>query len=90
MYDINKFREKLDKGFEIFQQLKIPEKEELLNRILDGLHANPTTGDLKKLKISTPFGMLQTPNGIKLSPTAQIIYQSPTGLIERKVSLQSL
>lgn len=90
LYDINKFRERLNSGFDLFKELNIEEKEDVLSNMLDGLHANATLGDLKKVKISTPFGKLQVPTGIKLSLNAELIYQSPTGLTERRVKLKDL
>nr|WP_321315353.1 type II CRISPR RNA-guided endonuclease Cas9 [uncultured Ligilactobacillus sp.] len=90
LYDINKFRQKLNDGIDLFKALDIEEKETILNNILVGLHANASFGDLKKLKISTPFGQTQIPSGIKLSPEAELIYQSPSGLIERRVKIKDL
>lgn len=90
LYDINKFRERLNNGFDLFKELSIEEKEDVLNNMLDGLHANASFGNLKKIKVSTPFGQLQVPTGIKLSPNAELIYQSPTGLTERRVKLKDL
>ena len=90
LYDINKFRERLNSGLDLFKKLSIGEKENVLDNMLDGLHANATLGDLKKIKILTPFGKLQIPTGIKLSSNAELIYQSPTGLIERRVKLKDL
>ncbi|WP_436684662.1 Cas9 endonuclease PAM-interacting domain-containing protein [Lactiplantibacillus plantarum] len=55
-----------------------------------GLHANASYGDLKVLGVKTDFGKLQVPGGIKLTGDAEIIYQSPTGLFERKISLKDL
>ncbi|HIX01163.1 MAG TPA: type II CRISPR RNA-guided endonuclease Cas9 [Candidatus Ligilactobacillus excrementigallinarum] len=90
LYDINKFRKRLNDGYELYKSFEIQEKETIINAILDGLHANATMSDLKKLKISTPFGKLQLSTGIKLSPNAELIYQSPTGLIERHVKVSDL
>ena len=90
LYDINKFRKRLNDGFELFKNLDNSEKEGILINMLDGLHANASFGNLKSIKISTPFGQLQVPSGIKLSENTELIYQSPTGLIERKVKLKDL
>ena len=90
LYDINQFRKKLVNGFELFKEFDSLKKENVLNNILDGLHANAVFGNLNVIKISTPFGQLQIPSGIKLSSNAELIYQSPTGLIERKVKLKDL
>ena len=80
----------MNNGFDLFKELSIEEKEDVLNNMLDGLHANASFGNLKKIKVSTPFGQLQVPTGIKLSPNAELIYQSPTGLTERRVKLKDL
>lgn len=101
LYDMNKFRHKLNLGFSKF--ISFPNhnvldgntkvssgKREILQEILNGLHANPTFGNLKDVGITTPFGQLQQPNGILLSDETKIRYQSPTGLFERTVSLKDL
>lgn len=101
LYDMNSFREKLFVGRDKFNELPWQDQWEnhkliqvgqktILDRILIGLHANAAMGDLKALNMSTPFGMLQKSNGISLSPETQIIYQSPTGLFERRVALKDL
>ncbi|WP_208422517.1 type II CRISPR RNA-guided endonuclease Cas9 [Latilactobacillus fragifolii] len=101
LYDTNQFRAKLLAGKTAF--MKLPWKSQwdgnkmvqvgqqaILDRMLIGLHANAAMSDLKVLKITTPFGMLQQPSGVTLSPDTQIIYQSPTGLFERRVALKDL
>ena len=101
LYDMNKFRHKLNLGFSKF--ISFPNhnvfdgntkassgKREILEEVLNGLHANPTFGNLKDIGITTRFGQLQQPNGILLSDEAKIRYQSPTGLFERTVSLKDL
>lgn len=90
LYDISKFRQKLNDGLEIFKELPIYniyennkikkiEKFEVLNRILIGLHANAARVDLSVLGFKD-LGKLQVNGGIKLSPDAKLIYQSPTGI----------
>lgn len=101
MYDINGFRDKLKKGMEIFSNL--PSKSEyennkllrigknvVINRILVGLHANAAISDLKDIGMTTPFGKMQQSRGIILSSNAKLVYQSPTGLFEKIVSLQDI
>lgn len=101
LYDKNKFRQRLNEGREKFIRLPIDSKfknnkkiavgkREILQNILIGLHDNAGMGNLKVLGINTPFGMIQTSNGITLSPNACLIYQSPTGLFERKVYLNTI
>lgn len=101
LYDKNKFRQGLRNGREKF--IALPDfskvenhkkvatgKVEVLNNILLGLHDNPVLGDLKVLGIKTPFGKLQNPSGTLLSPDAELVYQSPTGLFERRVKISEL
>lgn len=101
LYDKNKFRQRLNDGRDIFLDLPINSefknnkkikagKLEVLQNILIGLHANAAMGTLKVLGTSTPFGQLQVPRGIQLSPNAYLIYQSPTGLFERKIQLKNI
>lgn len=96
LYTMNKQIAALHSGREEF--IKLPNvkreksdvtKKEMLNRILVGLHANESEADCGKIG-KKAFGRLQVPGGIKLSKDASIIYQSPTGLFERKVWLKDL
>lgn len=95
LYDISKFRQKLNDGLEIFKELPIYNiyennkikkigKFEVLNRILIGLHANAARVDLSVLGFKD-LGKLQVNGGIKLTPDAKLIYQSPTGIFSRAV-----
>lgn len=101
MYDINQFREKLRQSRDAYIELPINDvwennkliqvgKRNTINRILQGLHANATFSDLKFLGLKTGFGFMQQSSGIKLSETAQLIYQSPTGLFERRIQLNKI
>lgn len=101
LYDINKFRQRLNEGLEMFKKLPIHNvyegnkvkqvgKFEVLNRILIGLHANAMITDLKALGIKTKLGQMQVIGGIKLSPEAKLIYQSPTGIFSRAVRVKDL
>jgi len=99
LYDRNKFRKLLVDGQSKFEQLPINSrysgsgklelagKRAILNRILVGLHANATFGDLKELGVKTPFGQLQVPGGIQLTGDAVLVYESPTGLFKREVKI---
>ncbi|AMV60342.1 CRISPR-associated protein, Csn1 family [Pediococcus damnosus] len=100
-YDANNFREKIRNSNLIFYQLPVEDqwennkitelgKRTVLTRILQGLHANATTTDMSIFKIKTPFGQLRQRSGISLSENAQLIYQSPTGLFERRVQLNKI
>lgn len=96
LYDTNKFREKLNNGIDKF--VKLPNfsnkddtgKLEVLLKVLDGLHAGPSIIRIKELGLSTPLGQLQSPSGITMSENSQILYQSPSGLFERKLRLKDL
>ena len=100
LYDISKFSQKLNDGLEIFKELPIYNiyennkikkigKFEVLNRILIGLHANAARVDLSVLGFKD-LGKLQVNGGIKLSPDAKLIYQSPTGIFSRAVRVKDL
>lgn len=100
LYDISKFRQKLNDGLEIFKELPIYNiyennkikkigKFEVLNRILIRLHANAARVDLSVLGFKD-LGKLQVNGGIKLSPDAKLIYQSPTGIFSRAVRVKDL
>lgn len=89
LYDINSLRNKLNDGFDKFKQIHNNlEKTQILNDILEGLHDNPTRKKLKEIGFNTELGKLN--NGVKLSDNALIVYQSPTGLFERKVRIKDL
>lgn len=101
LYDKNKFRAGLYNGRTKFEQLPVLSKYkgakkisdgklDIINEILTGLHNNASTGNLKSIGIKTPFGMMQSNSGVVLSSNSLIIYQSPTGLFERKVKLANL
>lgn len=64
-------------------------KTEVITNLLMGLHANAAQGDLKVLGLST-FGFFQSPGGLNLSEDAMIVYQSPTGLFERRICLKDI
>lgn len=88
---------RLDAGRVKFEQLptlqstdKVPSKLMIIKRIIQGLHDNATRTDLKAIDGSSAFGRLQKRSGITLSPNAYLIYQSPTGLFERKVCLKTI
>lgn len=100
LYDTRGFRDKLNNARENF--IKLPNKTlfekgklkqhsklEILKQILIGLHANAGRGDLKDIGVNN-FGAMVVTAGVTLSPDATIVYQSPTGLFERKVKLSDL
>nr|WP_282570066.1 Cas9 endonuclease PAM-interacting domain-containing protein [Apilactobacillus kunkeei] len=90
LFDINKFREKLNDGLNKFKNISNEQKEETLLKILSGLHCGSANVPIKELGLTTPLGKLQLPSGIVLSEEAVVIYQSPSGLFENKVRLKDL
>ena len=89
LYDVNSFRAKLLVSRPKFEALSIDEKRSVLNDLFIGFHANAARKKIPVLGFTTDLGKLQT-GGIKLTPDAEIIYQSPTGLFERVVALKDL
>lgn len=95
LYDINKFRERLNNGLQKFEDLSLDKsdknnKRAVLNRILIGLHCNNQLGDLKCIGMKTPLGSMQAVHGIKLSNQAVFINQSVTGFWSKKVPVTSM
>ncbi|RRK10921.1 type II CRISPR RNA-guided endonuclease Cas9 [Lactiplantibacillus garii] len=91
LYENRGFRKKLLSKVDDFKQINDLElKKAVLNQLFIGLHANATLGDLRELGLGKDFGKLMLSGGIKLTENAEIIYQSPTGLFERKVALKDL
>lgn len=100
LYEMNKFKQILNSAQEKFAALPTKNKtvknkfvigkDGVLNNLFIGLHTNASFGNLKVLGAKTSFEQLQVPGGLKLTDQAEIIYQSPTGLFERKVALKDL
>ena len=90
LFDANKFRASLHNGRAKFIDLTVKDKKIVLSKVLDGLHDNMVNPDLKNLGIKTPFGKMQSSSGITLSSNAVLIFQSPTGLFEKRVKIADL
>lgn len=101
VYNIYKSREVLNSSKEIFENLTWNDQwrnrklinvgqKTILNRILIGLHANAARIKISELGFKNDFGLLTQTSGITFTPDTQIIYQSPTGLFERRVALRDL
>ena len=90
LFDMNKFRKGLHDGRDKFVSFKPAKKREIINLILNGLHDNMVVGNLKELGIKTPFGLMQMGSGITLTPDAVLLFQSPTGLFEKRIKISKL
>ena len=90
LFDINKFREKLHAGRGKFVDLPLAEKKDTILQVLNGLHDNAVMPKIKSLGLSTPLGFMQFSSGVPLSENAKLIYQSPTGLFEKRVKISDL
>ncbi len=90
LFDTNKFRQGLHSGREKFISFKPAKKKEIINRILNGLHDNMVFSDLKELGIKTLFGLMAVPSGITLTSDAVLLFQSPTGLFEKRIKISKL
>lgn len=81
--------EKLDESTPKFEMLNNSDKLDVIYKLLQGLHANASGKEITQLNIKD-LGRFQARNGITLSPEAQLIYQSPSGLFERRVRVSDL
>ena len=90
LFDVNSFRNGLHKGRAKFLDLAVNDKKITLSNILNGLHDNLVVPNLKNIGIKTPFGLMQSSSGITLSSNAVLIFQSPTGLFEKRVRIADL
>lgn len=90
LFDVNSFRNGLHKGREKFLDLAVNDKKITLTNILNGLHDNLVTPNIKNIGIKTPFGQMNFSSNITLSSNAVLIYQSPTGLFEKRVRIADL
>ena len=90
LFDTNKFRQGLHSGREKFINFKPTKKKEIISRILNGLHDNMVFSDLKELGIKTLFGLMAVPSGITLTSDAVLLFQSPTGLFEKRIKISKL
>ena len=90
LFDINGFRKKLHDGREKFIKMSAENEAEVVKDILRGLHANSEMTKPSGLGLTTALGFMQASRGIKLSDDAVFIYQSPTGLFERRVKVSDL
>ena len=90
LFDMKGFRNGLHKGRDKFIEFSTNDKKSTLSNILNGLHDNMVGIEMEFLGIRTPFGRLQSSSGIYLSPDAKLIYQSPTGLFEKRVRIADL
>lgn len=93
LYDMRKFRQKLNDGRTLFEKLsnnredKI-NKRRVLNEVFIGLQANTSSRMIPALKISSGLGSMQNNAGIKLSKDAVIVKQSPTGYFAKRIKLE--
>lgn len=90
LFDINNFRSSLHQKHNRFAELREDEMKLVITKILKGLHNNAFAEKISELKISTPFGKMQRPSGISLSSNAQLIYQSSSGLFEKRINIKEL
>lgn len=97
LFDNRQFRQKFIEGEEQFVEYAVGDmaqtvamKRDILIRALNGLHANAGYTKLPEVGIPSDFGRLMLSGGIKLPLGTQVIYQSPSGLFERRVELDQL
>lgn len=82
--------EKKTKATELFFSLPLEEKEKTLHQVLIGLHANSSNGDLKNIGLSNRWYRVHNQTGYTLQDSDEFIFQSVTGLFEKRVSVKEL
>lgn len=87
MFKINRNIEKLEEGSKLFVKLPINKKVNAIRGILVALHSNSARIPLKDLKI-TALSCSKKRNPITVD--AQFVYQSPTGMQERRIPIKAL
>lgn len=97
LYDINGFRKKLMTSVKMFNNLSsndvesdLEQKIRIIHLVMSGLHANAKREKIPELGFTTPLGLLQKSNGLSLPSDSEVVYQSPSGLFERRISLSDL
>lgn len=83
------FKQMSDNFDDNFDTLDFEDKQQLLQRLLTALHANPSTADFKKMKVSNK-GRQFYPSGVAFGENDIFIFQSPTGLFERRLTIKEL
>lgn len=87
IFNIGHHIDKLKEARKIFKKCSIAEKAQVLGDILIVAGSNQTELSIKPLKISK---LTFTRSNCPLSPNAVFIYQSPTGMINRREYLKDL
>lgn len=87
LFDIRKWREKLHQAQKDFYNLKENDQKKVIIAILSGIRGHVMSlKELNELRLNS-FGRL--PKSVILSPNAQFVYKSPTGLFEIRKSLNN-
>lgn len=83
------FKQMSDNFDDNFDTLGFEDKQQLLQGLLKVLHANDKTNNFKKMKVSNE-GRQKFPNGVTFNENDIFIFQSPTGLFERRLTIKEL
>lgn len=87
LFDTRSFRKKLHDVRDKFINISVEDKLNVIHQILQGLHDNSVSSSFLGIK---DFGKTELTAGITLSPDAKLIYQSPSGLFEKRIKISDL
>lgn len=74
-----------------FAQLSFADQRQILNRIITALHYGPSRSDLKQIGLGSAWGRITgSRSGFTLHDQDTFIFQSPSGLFAKRVSVKQL
>lgn len=79
-----------EQAVEKFAKLPFEEQKKVLSGMILALHSGPGRADLKKVGLGSACGRMNNNSGFTLSDQDTFIFQSPSGLFTKRVSVKQL